>query len=66
MRPGSSSALSARLLRIPVIAWDERFTSKLAAQKGLHSDSNPHSLAACCLLEDFLGSAEFRRFSGGG
>lgn len=50
-----------RALPVPVEAWDERFTSKLAAAKGRYSQSNPHSLAACCLLEDYLGSAEFRR-----
>ncbi len=44
---------------IPVSSWDERFTSKLAAEKGRFSDSDPHSLAACCLLEDYLGSSEF-------
>ncbi|MHB9111438.1 MAG: Holliday junction resolvase RuvX [Thermoleophilia bacterium] len=49
------------VLNIPVRSWDERFTSKLAEQKGRHSNSNPHSLAACCLLEDYLGSEEFRR-----
>ena len=46
---------------IPVEPWDERFTSKLAAQKARGSDSDPHSLAACILLEDYLGSEEFRR-----
>jgi len=47
-------------LTVPVRSWDERFTSKLAEQKGRHSTSNPHSLAACCLLEDYLGSEECR------
>ncbi|MHB8792375.1 MAG: Holliday junction resolvase RuvX [Thermoleophilia bacterium] len=51
----------AGALGIPVRSWDERFTSKMAEQKGRHSDSNPHSLAACCLLEDYLGSEEFRQ-----
>jgi len=50
----------AGTLTVKVRTWDERFTSKLAAQKGRHSDTNPHSLAACCLLEDYLGSEEFR------
>lgn len=50
-------------LSISVRSWDERFTSKIAGQKGRHSDSNPHSLAACCLLEDYLGSEEFRQKS---
>lgn len=49
---------------VPVDSWDERFTSKLAALKGRYSESDPHSLAACCLLEDYLGSEEFRRRSG--
>lgn len=48
-------------LSVPVITWDERFTSKIAAEKGRFSESNPHSLAACCLLQDYLESAEFRR-----
>ena len=48
-------------LPVPVEVWDERFTSKLAAAKGRYSQGNPHSLAACCLLEDYLGSTEFRR-----
>lgn len=52
-------------LYIPVRSWDERFTSKMAEQKGRQSNSNPHSLAACCLLEDYLGSEEFRRKSEG-
>lgn len=51
----------AGALDVPVKPWDERFTSKLAEQKGRHSNSDPHSLAACCLLEDYLGSEEFRR-----
>ena len=53
------------VLSVAVIPWDERFTSKLASRKGRHSGSNPHSLAACCLLEDYLGSAQYRRISGG-
>lgn len=48
-------------LTVTIRPWDERFTSKLAAQKGRNSTSNPHSLAACCLLEDYLGSEEFRK-----
>jgi putative Holliday junction resolvase len=49
------------VLTVPVRPWDERFTSKLAEQKGWHSNSDPHSLAACCLLEDYLGSEEYQR-----
>lgn len=47
-------------LTVPVITWDERFTSKMAAEKGRFSHSNTHSLAACCLLQDYLESGEFR------
>lgn len=46
----------AGALDVQVSPWDERFTSKLAEQKGRFSKSDPHSLAACCLLEDFLDS----------
>lgn len=48
-------------LALPVVAWDERFTSKLAASKGRYSKMSEHSIAACCLLEDYLGSQEYRR-----
>lgn len=48
-------------LDVQVRPWDERFTSKLAEQKGRYSKSDPHSLAACCLLEDFLDSEAYRR-----
>lgn len=48
-------------LSVPVISWDERFTSKIAAARGRHSNSSEHSLAACCLLEDYLGSAQHER-----
>jgi putative Holliday junction resolvase len=47
-------------LEVPVETWDERFTTKIAAEKGRHSKSNSHSIAACCLLEDYLGSREYR------
>lgn len=49
-------------LDIPVHTWDERFTSKLAAQKGRGSTSSPHSIAACCLLEDYLESHKHRQW----
>jgi len=52
-------ALQKRL-SIPVLTWDERFTSKLAADKGPHSNASEHSLAACVLLEDYLGSRDFQ------
>ena len=51
----------AGALEVPVKPWDERFTSKLAVQKGRYSTSDPHSLAACCLLEDYLDSEAYRR-----
>ncbi len=56
--------LAESLDPIPTISWDERFTSKIAAVKGRGSDASEHSLAACCLLEDYLGSAEHARRSG--
>lgn len=46
---------------VPVFAWDERFTSKMAAAQAGRSNSSVHSLAACVLLEDYLRSAEYRR-----
>jgi len=50
------------ILDVPVLSWDERFTSKLAREKARSSDSSSHSLAACILLESFLGSREYRHF----
>lgn len=50
-------------LKQPVYEWDERFTSKLAAEKGRNSQTPSHSLAACCLLEDYLESDSFRKLS---
>lgn len=58
-------SLLKQALATPVLSWDERYTSRIAAEKGRHSESNPHSLAACCLLEDYLGSAAYRDRSGG-
>jgi len=52
-------------LDVPVKTWDERFTSKIADIKGRFSKSSPHSLAACCLLEDYIGSDDFKRRAGG-
>ncbi|GBE58348.1 putative Holliday junction resolvase [bacterium BMS3Abin01] len=49
-----------RLLDIPVSSWDERFTSKLAAEKERDSSSSSHSLAACYLLENFLASRQYK------
>lgn len=43
-------------LTVPVRSWDERFTSRIAREKGRHAVAGEHSIAACCLLEDFLGS----------
>lgn len=46
------------ILPVSVNAWDERFTSKMAAEKGRHSKASQHSIAACCLLEDYLRSSQ--------
>lgn len=51
-------------LELPIIPWDERFTSKMAGSKGHNTSSSRHSLAACVLLEDFLGSEAYRRMNG--
>ncbi len=48
-------------LTVPVIPWDERFTSKLAEAKGRFSSASEHSLAACVLLEDYLGSRQYEK-----
>jgi putative Holliday junction resolvase len=48
-------------LAVPVLSWDERFTSKIARERGRGATANEHSIAASCLLEDFLASDEFRR-----
>lgn len=42
-------------LTVPVEALDERFTSTIASQRGRHSQASRHSMAACCLLDDYLG-----------
>ncbi len=47
--------LAARL-DIAVEAYDERFTSSIAAGRG--GNASRHSIAACCLLEDFLQSQQ--------
>lgn len=52
-------------LQLPVISWDERFTSKMAMSKGHNTTSSRHSRAACVLLEDYLGSRAYRRLNGG-
>jgi putative Holliday junction resolvase len=52
--------LTARL-SIPVVSWDERFTSKIARDRGRGADAAEHSIAAGCLLEDYLESEEFKR-----
>lgn len=49
------------LLDVPVIAWDERFTSKIARERGREAAASEHSVAACCLLEDYLRSEENQR-----
>ncbi len=50
-----------KVLSVPLIPWDERFTSKMAAARGLGSAASAHSKAAAVLLEDYLGSAEYRK-----
>lgn len=45
-------------LDISVIAWDERFTSKIAFARGRYSRASSHSLAACVLLEDYLEAVQ--------
>lgn len=52
--------LLSRSVSVPVISWDERFTSKMAAAKAGGSSASSHSIAACVLLEDFLGSQRYR------
>lgn len=52
-----------QILKVPVQAWDERFTSKIAKRKAKDSAASQHSLAACCLLEDYLESEAYRRGS---
>jgi len=51
----------AQALAVPVVAWDERFTSSIAREKGKLAGAGEHSVAACCLLEDYLGSESYRR-----
>ncbi|MEK7817193.1 MAG: Holliday junction resolvase RuvX, partial [Actinomycetota bacterium] len=48
-------------LKVPVKTWDERFTSKIAREKGMGAAASEHSIAACCLLEDFLTSEANRQ-----
>ncbi|MFA6000691.1 MAG: Holliday junction resolvase RuvX [Thermoleophilia bacterium] len=48
------------VLELPLVSWDERFTSKMAVSKGHNTTSSSHSLAACVLLEDYLGSQAYR------
>lgn len=50
-----------RAVSVPVYPWDERFTSKIAGRRGKRQGVSSHSLAASCLLEDYLGSAAYRR-----
>lgn len=47
-------------LKIPVRVWDERFTSRIATARGRYSTASRHSLAACVILEDYLGSQAFQ------
>lgn len=50
-----------RFVKVPVKHWDERFTSKIARKKGMGASASEHSIAACCLLEDFLTSEANRQ-----
>lgn len=50
-----------KILEVPVKTWDERFTSKIAREKGMGAAASEHSIAACCLLEDYLDSEAYRR-----
>ncbi len=54
-------SLQARV-DVPVIAWDERFTSKMAKKHAASSRASAHGLAACILLDDYLKSAEYQRW----
>ncbi len=45
---------------VPVLAWDERFTSKMAAEHAGGSRASAHGIAACILLEDYLISADYQ------
>jgi putative Holliday junction resolvase len=49
-----------RAVSVPVVPWDERFTSKMAETKARGSRVSSHSKAAAVLLEDYLGSEEYR------
>jgi putative Holliday junction resolvase len=49
-----------REVDVPVVSFDERFTSTIAGARGRYSSASEHSLAAAVLLEDFLGSSEYR------
>ncbi len=43
----------ATLTATPVLAWDERFTSKLA-DSGAKRSGEQDSVAACYMLQDYL------------
>ena len=45
---------------VPVVSFDERFTSTIAGARGRDSSASEHSLAAAVLLEGYLGSNEYR------
>jgi putative Holliday junction resolvase len=53
--------LLKKMLDVDVVAWDERFTSKIAREKGRGAKAQEHSVAASCLLESFLSSDEFKQ-----
>lgn len=55
----------ASRLKVPVETWDERFTSKMARERGSHATAGEHSIAACLLLDDFLASERYRQLTAG-
>ena len=66
-KPGAQALETASFIQelslalpVPVVAWDERFTSKIARERGRFAGAGQHSVSACCLLDDFLGSEKFR------
>jgi putative holliday junction resolvase len=44
-----------KLIAVPVLAWDERYTSKLAGRPGARG-AGQDSVAACYLLQSYLDS----------
>lgn len=44
-----------KLVAVPVLAWDERYTSKLAGRPGTRG-AGQDSVAACYMLQSYLDS----------